>query len=331
MRLSLVARTTFAAMTLLFACGVVTSAEPVPCDANMCCDDDSGFACDPCKPIWTATADALFLHRSEPQSEILAFNTLDNTEMLNAEDFDFDTQAGVDLSLSRAIGTRGGLEIRYFGVNDWNSAQSVVTTPNELLQFNSSPPVFPTSGDGIVANYASKLHNAEINASRQYCDWVKLSAGFRYLELNERMFAELTNAAIPFDYAETTSNHLYGAQLGIDGMMWRRDSLGFSVVGKAGIFGNHSAHNAAVNTGVATLTASGSDDRTAFVGELGFIGNAKLTECLAVRAGYRLLWIDGVAVATDQLGATDFNTGVGFDGSGDVFYHGAFVGIELKH
>ena len=35
--------------------------------------------------------------------------------------------------------------------------------------------------------------------------------------------------------------------------------------------------------------------------------------------------------ATDQLAATDFNNGIGIDASGDVFYHGALVGLELTH
>jgi hypothetical protein len=175
------------------------------------------------------------------------------------------------------------------------------------------------------------LHNAEINVSHEYCDWLKLMAGFRAVELDERGNADLVNPAVPFGYDVTTRNRLYGGQVGARVQLWCRDAFSLTTTGKAGVYGNVSNHIASSSTGVATVTAAGADDRTAFVGELGFQGAARLTDHLSLRGGYRLLWIDGVALASEQLAVTDFNQGTGFDGSGDVFYHGAFVGLEFQH
>ncbi len=100
---------------------------------------------------------------------------------------------------------------------------------------------------------------------------------------------------------------------------------------KAGIFGNHSSQDSFTTTGAATLPASGHDDQAAFVGEIGIKGAARISDHLARRGGYRTLWIDSVATAVEQLGATDFFAGTGLNNSGDVFYHGAFVGFELAY
>ena len=43
--------------------------------------------------------------------------------------------------------------------------------------------------------------------------------------------------------------------------------------------------------------------------ELGVTGGLQISECVALEAGYRLLWIDGVSLATDQVGTTNFLTG----------------------
>ncbi len=113
------------------------------------------------------------------------------------------------------------------------------------------------------------------------------------------------------------------------GLLWCNELFQLDVIGKAGIYGNDADHHASVTTGVATVNASGSDNPTAFVGEIGIQGSTLLTANLSLRGGYRLLWVDGVALASDQLAATDFFTSSGIDGSGDVFYQGAYVGLEF--
>lgn len=101
------------------------------------------------------------------------------------------------------------------------------------------------------------------------------------------------------------------------------------VVSKAGIYSNAAAQDSSVSTGIATLNASGRSTRTAFVGEIGTNGSWCVTDHLSLRGGYRLLWIDGVALASDQLASTNFFTGTGFNGSGNAFYHGATAGLEF--
>ena len=82
-----------------------------------------------------------------------------------------------------------------------------------------------------------------------------------------------------------------------------------------------------------TLSSGRRANPTAFLGELAAIGRYMVTDNIAVRGGYRLLWIDGVALASDQVSVTAFvppalAPGRGINSSGDLFFHGAVVGVE---
>ncbi|NND98529.1 MAG: hypothetical protein HKN47_14510 [Pirellulaceae bacterium] len=307
-------------------------------DADAGCDD----ACDAyapsscfanqgcCQPNWTFAADALFLRRSDPDSEVLAFNTVDPSESLNADDFQFGTETGLDLSITRHLKGGKSLELRYFGVDQWDAAVVGQTTRNDLLQINAAVAVFADAGDAIAARYTSELKNGELNLSFCHSDSIDLLVGFRYLELSERANASLINASVPFDYYSVTDNRLYGAQIGAKACLWNDRLVSLNLVGKAGIYGNDASHDSLITSGTATLTANGDGSPTSFIGEIGLRGGLCLTDTITLRGGYNLLWLDGVAVASDQLSSSDYFAGTGFDGSGDLFYHGASVGLELR-
>jgi hypothetical protein len=70
------------------------------------------------------------------------------------------------------------------------------------------------------------------------------------------------------------------------------------------------------------------DNNTAFLGEIGLVGVYQLTDTIAIRGGYQLLWLDGV-LASEQVQTTNILTGTGSDVHGDVFYY-ALVGVEAQ-
>lgn len=287
-------------------------------------DRDTG-----CGPHWAVTADALFLYRRGPAAAELMFNQADPGQKLNAAEFDFGVGAGFDVSGICNSSGGNGIEVRYFGLDPWNSTQSVATTPGDPIQINTVRPLIVQAGSSIAASCRSDLDNFELNGRRQVNDWMTLLVGFRYLELDERFQAELTAAELPFTYETVTRNRLYGAQFGGQALLWGGcGPLSVEGVGKAGIYGNRAAQDSAFGTGVVTLPAQGARGTTAFVGEVGLSASYGFTERFSVRGGYRLLWVDGVALATDQLAASDFLFASGINATGDAFYHGAFVGLQ---
>jgi hypothetical protein len=79
------------------------------------------------------------------------------------------------------------------------------------------------------------------------------------------------------------------------------------------------------------LPASGSrDGDVAFVGDFNLTGIYRLNGCWGLRAGYNLIWIEGVALAGDQVNfINDGSTPQVVDGGG-LLLHGANVGLEAR-
>ena len=76
-----------------------------------------------------------------------------------------------------------------------------------------------------------------------------------------------------------------------------------------------------------------STNNLAFCGEIGITLTYDLTERLSIRGGYQLLWLDGVALASQQplfslTGPLDDHITTATNG--DLFYNGAFAGLEYR-
>jgi hypothetical protein len=69
----------------------------------------------------------------------------------------------------------------------------------------------------------------------------------------------------------------------------------------------------------------------AFIGDIGANVSFNFCRCWCAMAGYQVMWVDGLALAPNQL---DFrNTpgaGTGLDRGGNVFYQGAHVGVGCR-
>ena len=79
-------------------------------------------------------------------------------------------------------------------------------------------------------------------------------------------------------------------------------------------------------------TVSSSSGGVAFVGEINLSALYRLTDVWNLRAGYNAIWIEGLALAPDQL---DFNFATAPGGNqlhngGGMFLHGVNVGLEAR-
>lgn len=282
-----------------------------------------------CGPTWTASADAVFMQRSRPDSLVLMQDAVVPTRNLNADTLGFDFDAGWDVALERHT-ENGSLEARLLSIDGWDSSATAIVGAPTLVRINNAVPFFLPGVTSVNARYDSKLLSAELNLRCPLTDRISWLGGFRYLELDEHFHADLNAAALPSTYDTTTRNRLYGGQLGLDADLWCRGRLTVRGLGKVGIFHNSAGQNTVLDTGVVTVTAADTRNRAAFVGELAFTANYCLTDRLSLRGGYDLLWLETVALATDQVPATNFFTSAGIDAAGGTFYHGAFVGLEYR-
>ena len=165
-------------------------------------------------------------------------------------------------------------------------------------------------------------------------------AGFRYLNISQRLGILAQAVAFPSasleegTYDISTTNNLFGAQLGARlRRLWGR--FGWEATGMAGVFGNAEQETQSVTdfpNFPLRPTVSTSGGEVAFVGEINLSALYRLTDVWILKAGYNLMWIDGLALAPDQL---DFNfatspSGNQLQNGGAMFLQGVNVGLEAR-
>jgi hypothetical protein len=284
------------------------------------CAEDSICGCS-CVPNWTIRAELLIWNRAGGTSVPLVTAPIP----LASGEIDGGWAVGPRLTAIKhgIFDSCWDLELAYFGIDGFGGTRNVVGATSYLTN-----PAFVFAAAPVSVTYNSELQNFEVNGRRAYSDWVTWFVGFRALSIDELLTANINAGAST--HAVATRNRLYGAQLGIDALLLDCDCWYVNAVGKAGIYGNSAEQvttTAGLGAALPLITYAGSD--TSFVGEIGINANYQLTDRLSVLAGYNLLWVNSLALAPDQLAATNVNTGVGaLDVGGNLFYHGFNVGLE---
>ena len=184
----------------------------------------------------------------------------------------------------------------------------------------------------MQVDYNSEIHSAEISLVKQH-EQLHILCGFRYFEfdddLNINTYEGGTNTTS--DYNIRARNSLYGAQVGAKFLQSIRRAE-FRAVGKVGIYGTDSRQSTVVGDFDNQFTlrnVHASEADAAFVGEIGLNLAMPVRNSLRIVAGYNLLWVEGIALAPDQLDFTDTPTSSQFvNTDGGVFFYGANIGLE---
>ncbi len=312
------------------------------CSLTEACDDSSScdVACDSCfccADQWTVWTEVMFLRRSDSDSVPLVLSQNDGSTLLNANNLEFNHQAVPRIFLIRDYCNCYGWEVGYFGNESWNTTgegggpiSPALVGPGQTIGATAPGTVFQ-------AAYGTDLHNVEFNLRRRTSECVTWIAGFRFVELQDQLRAGAVVPATGDLYSIDAMNQLYGFQVGANAQLIHCQQR-FHVDGifRAGIYGNNakqttqSVLGGQIPNAVPSLTASTSE--TSFVGELGLRGVYQLTNTFAVYGGYSMLWLEGVALAPEQLAVTNLfvNPSAGINTGGGVFFHGATVGLQAS-
>ncbi len=314
------------------------------------CNCFRSFNNKPC-PAYYFQVGALLLNRVPRfAQQPMVVNTTTNTTLLSTSDLRSNFNSGMQATFGMPI--RGGraLEFSYFGLFAGNTTASAVKPdPGAFL-------IFPNNlvGNAFVdmdradVTYSSWINSFAVNfpcccgccndscCGDTRCRSFTWFGGFRYLSLGEQLNISTQRTVggglEPGNYNIRTANNLYGMQLGA---RIRRTSGRFGWDGSsfAGIFGNAAQQTQSVtdfpNFPLRPPVSSRAGG-AAFVGGANLSGLYALTNVWNLVAGYNVLWIEGVALAPDQL---DFNFAAAQGGSqinnrGGVFLHGVNVGLE---
>lgn len=289
-------------------------------------------------PRWTFRAGLLFWDRVDPDNRPL-LTLPPGTVRLDAGDFNYDYETGYELSLSRRFGSCWDLEARYLSIDDWRDSRAIALDGGIGTILTTPPTPFIGFGAG-VATATSELESFELTPWYQATDQIRLGAGFRWLRFDD----SLALAFIPDAGASSlvdigARNDLYGFQLGADVLLINAGRFSLESMGKIGIYGNHSRHAVVVADPVgdpdATVGIGDREDDIAWVGEAGITAGYAINCRWTARVGYQLLWIDGLALAPEQLSSTTALGGIDparttTNTDGDVLLHGLTVGLQVR-
>ncbi len=289
------------------------------------CGDDSycpSSCC--CGPAWTFRAEALIWDRVNTTSNPLATGS----RTIFADDYNFGWAAGPRLTAIRH-GVLGGCwdaEFIYFGITGWGAAQNMA----DVDTIFTDPATNVGGVTPLASTYNSRLYSTEVNLKRAYNGSLSWLVGVRYVEVQETLNMDIGGVATEnFD----VDNHLYGVQVGLDGLLLNRSAWFLTGWSKLGVFGNSSdtaLRTAGVGGARAWTGASGSD--TALLADMNLTAGYRVTDSISLLAGYNVLWIDGIADAPSQINTHNIVSGAAsVEANNTAFYHGVNLGVQWLH
>jgi hypothetical protein len=269
---------------------------------------------------------------------------------------------GLELVGNIQTGPGANIEVRYFGLNNWNDTLSIQRSDPDLFSIFSVYGTDPFDGFDDTdrsfihtISYDSGFDNGEVNYRRRWVgsnsaiqgSWL---AGVRYFELDERFgFAAVGSNDDTFTFDQLrffnmdtrTRNNMFGFQLGADFWVNLIPGLALGNDFRAGVYNNQ----AKVETLVVANSVPGASEvlrkeSAAFLLEYSASLVYRLTHSWAVRSSVNMMYVDQVALAP-----TNFNTrGMAnalasdvfsldrypfIDADGNAFYYGYSIGAEF--
>lgn len=295
-------------------------------EAQTWVDDEVAFV-EP-RPLWTVWAGAIFLTRDNPQAGGLVFEGADR--LLHSRQLDFGTTAGPDINAIRH-GDFFDVDFRYFNVNNL-SAHEQLFPSGGTVQLPLIDPLDIQCGPRLAVVGITSIQSVEINARKNVFNRLAFLAGFRYLELDDVLSHRWEFLGLDGRVNLDGLNRLYGAQMGVDGIVFTRGRFQVTSAAKAGIYGNNAQNSLRISIEDSPkIVVSNREQPTAFVGDWNFSGIYAISDHLAIRGGYQLLWFSGVALGSEQHGGLSDSIVPGLDvKTSDLFMHGALVSLQAS-
>ncbi len=285
----------------------------------------------PGDPVWRVRVGVLFLDRSNPPAWRVR-DYLPFSPDINAADLNFPAAASTDVSLVRE-GAWADIDFRYFGVSQATAGTEPLRGSYSMWRLSSWFPDVVISYEKNVS-LTSWLQSAELNLRRDVSENVALLVGFRYLQFREQWLERQYFEPVLSGDDMIGRNELFGIQVGSQALLLSFRRLRLEGALKAGVFGNAGSSSTShfFSWSDGTTFSNEIDARrgsVAFVGDLNFSATLALAKHVSLRGGYQMLWLAGVATATDQLSQFDKSWDeLATTTDGSVFFHGAMVGLE---
>jgi hypothetical protein len=294
-------------------------------------------------PIWDVTVDGMVMTRENADLAVLQAGMNPppvGTPIITEQ---FDRGPGGRVYLTGLVPRNVGYQVMagYEGIEEWNAAIVFPETPT-----------FPPFGEPTTRRnlfYRSSLHSGELNIVRTCNPAFRPYCGVRYIKFDDEIWDQSVQTMTPVfppSPGPTTEldtlnafdieNNLIGFQGGVKYDVWNWGKR-FSLQGflNSGVYYNKAKYSNMLQEAETIWTGSSvtsgynesltivEQSNIAYVGEASLTAVCRLNRCWAGRAGYQVLFIDGISLASDAY----LNTGV-TDRS--LIFHGWHAGIECR-
>jgi hypothetical protein len=295
--------------------------------------------------LWYTRLEGLYWGRQALASQVLAVSNTSGTAILNTRDLSFDFSPGVRVGIGRSVPESGDFELTYSGIMPDESFLTVAPGAGTVDSlFTQSDPLFVLSpfsqfngADQYNLAYEWQLHDFQANFSK-YAGVIggmhaHMNAGLRYILLEENM--QLTasggNVVGQSVYRIETLSHLFGPQAGGGVHYPLGDGNWISVHGNAGFMVSAGEQELNVSTVLGSLHSQEQDMTVAPMMELGITGRAELGPRAEIFAGYSMLLLSGLTLASEQVDySADPTISPRVDNRSTAFFHGFNGGMSVR-
>ena len=290
-------------------------------------------------------------------------STATGTEAFNSNQFQQGFSAGPKISLIYHDDSGYGAELSYFNIFDQSTTKAIgPDSPADWLVMKAPGTFWQTQDfpyQAMAWKSTTNLYNAEANGRLDLSSRVTMLAGFRWLQLNDNLQGTLTPADLtaptwkqdcnctlsqitpggpagnypPF-WNTSTTNNLYGVQIGVDVKMLELGRFSLDGLIKTAMFDNNAEQSTGVSMRKVVYPSQARTDHAAFVSEADLQLKYQVNKGLALEAGYKALWLDGVALAPGQIQETSTTPSnvraLGVNCGSRVLFQGATAGLEYS-
>lgn len=303
---------------------------------------------------WYGQAEVLILTRDAGHDLDVASRGAFGNVVLSTRDLDFPFNAGPSILIGHTINECYQIEGGYFNLSQWDDT-AAIRDPNNTLFSPFTGITRPAGGltgidrnDFVSIHETSFLRSAELNLRQQLPMppgrmTASFLVGLRYIGISERLNYLATS---PFPAAGTTTtvnvdigNDMLGPQIGGKVQFFKEACWWIDFEAKGAILQDSIVRDAsgtftAPPAGIpASFVSRDSERRTAFLGDLDLTATYRVSPFCSARFGYRAIWVDRVALASDNF-QTDISLltlGPAHATNRDhVVYHGPHAGLEFN-
>jgi hypothetical protein len=304
-----------------------------------------------------AAVDSIFMQRdNQANATTLVMNGDTLASAINTRDMQFPVGPGVRALVGQHGRCGIGWEVGYLGV--YGMFADATATGNATLEVPvplSSQVTSLRNASVARTTYGSTLNSAEANllltdswvhlprrtayefeqlGSTATIDWI---AGARWAGLEETASITLVDPtnAITGTYNVQSSSNLIGGQIGTRGRVdWQR--VAFEGWAKACLAGSILSQSQApiVDTVTGFVERDARGSTTGTVGGIFDLGGSmlyRIDDTWALRIGYSMIWLTGVALAPNQFDfSTNANAGTAVVDNSTVWLGGGTLGLEAR-